>query len=90
MDVLFRLVLPEPTGLQQHKGGLQTCELWSRFHLEVIQRIGNDLTDLSRVSDIVEQCKFLLEDCKYCLSNRSRWASRIQTEVKALPSFSDS
>ncbi len=89
MGILFRFVLAEPTGLQQHKGGLQTCELWSRLQLQVIKTIGQDLTALSRFSDIVETYKFILDDCKYCLSNRYKWTSRVQNEVAGLPKFSN-
>ena len=72
-----------------HKGGLQSCELWSPFHYNVIMDIGKDVTALEHIDIIRNRHSKMLEPCKYCLKRSDLWVSQIQREVGDL-AFSQS
>ena len=86
--VLIRSVLAQPRSGPLHKGGVQSCELWSPFHYNVIMDIAKDLTDLEHIDVIRDRHLKMLEDCKYCLKRSEHWMHQIQREVRGL-AFSD-
>ena len=94
LDTLFRRVLTTD-GLSpclasgSHKKGKTSCNLWHKFHLQVIKHIGQKLTELSRFGDVLERSRAGLDVCSECRSNIEIWRRQVQAAVQKMPNFSN-
>ncbi|KAJ6558355.1 hypothetical protein B0H19DRAFT_134779 [Mycena capillaripes] len=69
-----------------HRGGLETCELWSKFQLEIFEK-GFDLDRIRNFETHMETELHHLKDCTHCIIRARAWGRSVTERVNAHPPF---